>query len=854
MPLQPAIAARTPDAPAALGLERAAALDILAPVSGVIVPLDAVPDPVFARRMVGDGVAIDPTTPDVLAPMAGRVTQFHPAHHAVAITSDGGVEVLIHVGLDTVSLRGRGFKALAAVGDRVERGQPLLVFDPEVIAGEGHSLLTPVVVTSGDRVKALRRAHGFADAGQTLLLRVDAAPAMAETVAVAGGETAISDAVMLPNEEGLHARPAAVLANEARRFRASIRLVRDADEADARSLVAIVGLSTRKGDVVRVRAVGLDAREAAAALSDLLRRGCGEQPGEAPRVARAPSLPEQGAAEPGEIRGVPAAPGIAIGRVVQQRHGEIRVQETGGTLQAERVRLSRAIAAGAAQLSALRQQASGTAARILDVHLALLQDPELADLAEAPLRAGKSAAFAWREAFTSHAARLEQARSALARERAADVRDAGLRVLALLAGTESKLALPADAVLIAEALDPSRIAALDRSRLRGICTTGGSPTGHAAIVARSLGIPAICGIDPAALSVADGAQVVIDGTRGSLRTSPGEGQLEEARRQMESQAARVESERAAASSLARTKDGHRVEVAANIAGLDDARAAVAAGAEGVGLLRTEFLLHGECAPTEDEQAAAYRGIAESLGRGRRLVIRTLDAGADKPVAWLPLPAEANPFLGLRGIRVGLDRPALLRTQLRAILRAAPFGDVYVMFPMVTDVEEVRAARAMLAEEQAAIPNQVKVGVMVEVPSAALLAERLAREVDFLSIGTNDLTQYTLAMDRGHPRLAQRADALHPAVLRLIAMTVEGAHRHGRWAGVCGGIASDPLAAPVLVGLGVDELSVPAPALGPVKAALARWTLGECKGLAAEALNFATAAEVRGALAARREGA
>jgi phosphocarrier protein FPr/phosphocarrier protein len=334
-----------------------------------------------------------------------------------------------------------------------------------------------------------------------------------------------------------------------------------------------------------------------------------------------------------------------------------------------------------------------------------------------------------------------------------------------------------------------------------------------------------------------------------LRRNPSAEELDKARERIERQAARREEEKRSAGKLAMTADGHRVEVVANIRNAQEARDAVAAGAEGVGLLRSEFLFDNrDTAPSEDEQAAEYCAVAEALGRERPLVVRTLDVGGDKPLSYMPLPREDNPFLGLRGVRVSLDRPDIFRTQLRAILRAAPIGNLHVMFPMVAAIEEVLAAKKILLEEAGDRAHNVKVGVMIEVPAAALIAEPLAREVDFFSIGTNDLTQYTLAMDRGHPKLAKQADALHPAVLRLIGMTVEGAHKHGKWVGVCGGIASDAMAVPVLAGLGVDELSVSIPAVGSIKAQLARLTMDKARKLAAEVVRLGTAAEVRALLA------
>jgi phosphocarrier protein FPr len=297
-----------------------------------------------------------------------------------------------------------------------------------------------------------------------------------------------------------------------------------------------------------------------------------------------------------------------------------------------------------------------------------------------------------------------------------------------------------------------------------------------------------------------------------------------------------------------TRDGRRIEVAANVGSAAEARRAAAAGAEAVGLLRTEFLfLDRQAAPGEDEQREVYAAIAAAMV-GRPVIVRTLDIGGDKPLPYLAQPAEANPFLGVRGLRLCLERPELLRGQLRAILRAASAGSLRIMLPMVADLGELRAARAILAEVTAELSAPaLEVGIMIEVPSAAILARAFAPEVDFFSIGSNDLTQYTLAMDRTHPALAARADGLHPAVLRLIELTVEAAHAHGKWVGLCGELGADPVAVPILVGLGVDELSVNVPAVAQVKSQIRALSFAEARELAARALRCATAGEVRKAM-------
>ncbi|MFL9930711.1 phosphoenolpyruvate--protein phosphotransferase [Paraburkholderia sp. RL18-103-BIB-C] len=836
--------------------QRPIRIELTAPLSGVMVPLATVPDPVFAQKMVGDGISIDPISDELLAPLPGKVTQLHRANHAATITGESGLQVLLHIGLDTVMLRGEGFTPLVKEGDMVATGQPLIRFDPLVVGAKAASLLTQMVIANGDLVTRYVPATGLVTAGKdtALSLELVGSEPAEETGSTAGA--IVSDEVTLPNPAGLHARPAAVVAVEAKKYKSDIRLLRGGDSANAKSVVSLMGLATKFGDKVRVQAAGPDAGEAAAAIARLLAAGSGEKPGDAPAAAPAAASPAPVAAsrtataDANELTGVSASPGLAVGKIVQFRQEVIDVAEAGESPQRERARLESARHEARQQIEAVKAKLTDPSkAQILDAHLELLEDPDLSDLAISEISEGKSAGFAWRAAFENQARALDALDNPLLRERAGDIRDVGRRMLALLAGVkQAQIEVPADSILIAEELSPSDTASLDRSKVVGFCTTTGGATSHVAILARSLGIPAICGIDEEALQLANDTLVVLDGTHGSLRRNPSAGELEQARERIGRQTAKREEEKLAASKLAMTADGHRVEVVANIRNAQEARDAVLAGAEGVGLLRSEFLFDNrDTAPSEDEQAAQYCAVAEALGRERPLVVRTLDVGGDKPLSYLPLPEEDNPFLGLRGIRVSLDRPDIFRTQLRAILRAASIGNLHVMFPMVAAIEEVRAARKILLEEAGDRASSVKIGVMIEVPSAALIAEPLAREVDFFSIGTNDLTQYTLAMDRGHPKLARQADALHPAVLRLIGMTVDGAHKHGKWVGVCGGIASDAMAVPVLVGLGIDELSVSIPAVGSIKAQLARITMDEARKLAASVLQLGTAAEVRALL-------
>jgi len=432
-------------------------------------------------------------------------------------------------------------------------------------------------------------------------------------------------------------------------------------------------------------------------------------------------------------------------------------------------------------------------------------------------------------------------------ERAADLRDIEKRVLrALGVSNQVGRVLPDEAVLVAEEFTPSDLSSLDRARVTALLMARGGATSHAAIIARQIGIPALVAVGDALFAIADGTQVVVDASAGRLEHAPTALDVERARTERERLAGVREANRRTSQQAASTSDGRAIEVAANIATLDDAKTAVENGADSVGLLRTELLfIHRQAAPTVDEHRQSYQAIVEALG-GRTAIIRTLDVGADKEVDYLTLPPEPNPALGLRGIRLAQVRPDLLDDQLRGLLAVQPLGAVRILLPMVTDSGELVRLRKRIDElaREAGRTGAIEVGVMIEVPSAALLADQLSQHADFLSIGTNDLTQYTLAMDRCQADLAAQADGLHPAVLRLIDATVKGAAKHGKWVGVCGALAGDPLAVPLLVGLGVTELSVDPVSVPGIKARVRKLDYQLCRQRAQDILALDSAQAVR----------
>lgn len=678
----------------------------------------------------------------------------------------------------------------------------------------------------------------------------------------------LSEEITIISPNGFHARPAARLATAAKKFRSDIKLVRDNSSCNAKSVVAVMGMALEQGQKIKLMASGPDAQEAIDSLTPLIAGDLEEAPaaqtlpgGDAKKESQKASEPASeffpkadtppAEQNPNIFRGIPASPGIAVGVVHHVVRKDIEVTEEGDSPQQERGTLNRALGMAKQQLMELenkmREQADAGKAAIFAAHYELLDDPDLLDETVKLISSGKSAAFAWRAAFRAQASRLAHLSNELLAARAVDLEDVGRRVLMLITGTtEERIEYPEGSILVAEDLTPSDTATLDRGRVVGFCTVRGGATSHVAILARSLGIPAVVGIDHSVLDLPAGTLIVVDGTEGTLCKDPGAEEVARIKKLQEEQAARRASYLAATFQAAVTKDGHCVEVAANISGLSDAQQAASLGCDGVGLLRSEFLfLDREDAPSEEEQAFVYEGIAKVVGKGLPLVVRTLDVGGDKPLPYIAQAPEENPFLGVRGIRLCLDRVDLFAGQLRAILRAAGHCRLHIMFPMVSTLAELRRAKAILGEQQKAMGvTDVKVGIMVEVPSAAILARHFAKEVDFLSIGTNDLTQYTLAADRGNAKLAGIADGLDPSVLALIGETVQGASGHDCWVGVCGGIASDPLAVPILIGLGVDELSVSVPAIPTIKARVRELSFTDCQKLAENVLDMSGADEVR----------
>jgi multiphosphoryl transfer protein len=732
-------------------------------------------------------------------------------------------------------------------------------------AGEQVYLVVGIAAKSDEHLEILSNlTHVLGDAA--LVQRLAQTDDVDEIVASLTGRPPLAPAVepivdfdqsvevVLPGKSGLHARPATVLASLAKEFSSDVRVRYGSQTANAKSLLALLKLGVEGGATVWLMAQGDDAQEALEKLKQAIAAGLDDE-AEAPVAVSSSDL----AFESASIPGISASPGLAIAPIFQFKRGKLVFELIAKDPAIEAQKLQQAIAAAKLQLqdlyTAVKAKSGAGQAAIFLAHQEFLEDPELLEaamdrLSTIPEAEQLSAAAAWQRSYEQRAASLAQLADPLLSSRAIDLRDVGQRVLRLLADkVEETPSLPdTRVILVAEDLTPSDTAGLSPALIAGFCTAYGGPTSHSAIIARSLGIPAIVGAGPAILNLADGTLSILDSQSGNLYPHPSSQDIETAITAQKNLQAIREAEQLACYQPAMMTDGRRVEVVANIGAVAEAEQAVNAGAEGIGLLRTEFLfLQRSHPPSEEEQFTAYQQMIQALN-GLPLIIRTLDIGGDKVVPYLNLPHEENPFLGVRGIRLCLQYSDLFKTQLRAIFRAsqaAVKGGVKMMFPMIATLEDLRAARSIAEEIRLAIGAEpIEIGMMIEVPSAAILAAEFAPEIDFFSIGTNDLTQYVLAMDRGHPSLAKQADGLHPAVLRLIAQTIEAANAAGKWVGVCGGIAGEPQGAAILVGLGAAELSLSIPSVAAVKAQLRNLSFAQTQDLAQRSLQCRTAQEVR----------
>ena len=671
-----------------------------------------------------------------------------------------------------------------------------------------------------------------------------------------------------PLTYGLHARPASRLAEVASRFGAEITLAnaRTAATANAKSALAIVALEARHGDPCRLKCAGPDAEAAHAALREFIQVVLPTTDEPLPAAA-----PEAAVALPRALRvagvrwlaGTPVCGGVGRGAVSFLTGSSLPKDLShlpAGSQAQERDKVRRAVAAVCAALEAkLAARPTPVAAGILSAHLSIASDVALAERILQSVTRGQSAGQAILAAAAFFTSRLTAAETLYVRERAIDVEDIALQLLEQIYGEHfhpPEIRLDRPAVVVAETLAPRQLLALDRSFVRALVLERAGTTSHAVVLARAFGIPTLTGVPEVRTRLCEGPEVVVDADLGVVLCAVSDAVARYYEREARRRQRRQQRLARHAHAPAVTRDGQRLEIAANVGTAEEVGPAFAQGADSIGLFRTEMLfLDRTTPPSEDEQFAAYAEAARLAG-GRPVILRTLDLGGDKPVPYLDLPPEANPYLGCRGVRIYPRHRELFVAQLRAILRASAHGRLWIMVPMVSEPDEARWVRARLDEVRAelaaagvAFDPETPLGVMVEVPSVALVLDQMAAEVDFLSVGTNDLTQYLFAADRDNERVAGLHSARHPAGLRLLARIAADARAHGRWLGLCGEMAASPFDLPLLVGLGLDEISTSAPGIPALKSAVSRLAAADCRAVLERALACRSAAEVEGLLAA-----
>ena len=662
-----------------------------------------------------------------------------------------------------------------------------------------------------------------------------------------------SASVVLPMLQGLHARPATALSTLAKTVTGDIKVCVDKGAyVSAKSLARLLSLGAGFGQTLTF--VVEPDTDAVALLPDLIKaveQGLGDEVATVPSKPTVVFAPTQTPIVQHIIHGektqaISASRGLAVGQAYVSETPSFDYPMTSNNPKEEIARLNLAIDDVKEDLKIMVENAQkASIAKIFTAHLALLDDDEIVCGAKDGIDEGLSAAAAWHTHIEKMAKAQASLNNHMLAERAMDLRDIGQKVLCYLTGQKPKDTPNEPYVLIKADLLPSDVAKLDPAHVVGIVTAFGGASSHSAIVARALGIACVVGAGAGVLDITDGDMVLLDGGEGWFVVNPDEVLIHECLTKQKLFAEREKLAQISAHEPAITKDGHQVEIAVNIGNVNDTAEALAQGAEAVGLLRTElvFMSHPQV-PDIDMQVADYSKVFDALNN-RPLVVRTLDVGGDKPLPYLPMPTEENPFLGVRGIRLSLERPELLKNQLIALIMASKGRDLRIMFPMVGRLEEWQRAKQILDDVLCNYPHdKIQVGIMVEVPSVAIMAEHFAEEVDFFSIGTNDLTQYTLAIDRGHPTLSKDADGLHPSILQLIHHTVASAHAHGKWVGVCGELAGDEMAVPILVGLGVDELSMSTKSIALTKALIRKLDQSACQALAERALMCQTAKQVR----------
>lgn len=816
---------------------------VSSPLNGVIKSLSVVPDEAFSQGFLGPGLALDPISNIIKAPICGTIKSLHKSLHAIVIENNG-VEILIHVGVETVALNGKGFKALCQQGDKVSKGAPLLEFDIDYINKNAPSSLVIVLAASEQEPEALLLAPEGEVKEGGFLFSVKGKNAPQESCQEeACGET-LKRTIVINAKNGLHARPAAAIAKAINGFEGTtVFLAKGEKTANAKSMVEILSLSVGCGDKVEFSAKGKYAQDALDCAV------CAAQENQdsalsVRTIIKNSDIPDFSGEVKLNAQGV--YPGLIIGKACHLSRQQFEICEKADLpAEEETKKLLTAVETVKKKINEEIASCKNNESRIeiLKAHLIMLDDPFLLSTSTGLIASGKSAAYACHKAVEKGIEFLDNSDNDLLKERKADYKDMEKRILSeIFDKCACQLSFSEDTILITDELLSSELSLLG-CNVKGLIMAGGSPTSHIAIMLKNISLPSVISAGAAALAIPNGATLILDSAKGFVTVNPVN--IESVKREQQACEVMHTKALAAACEPAITKDGTLVEVKGNVGNLEESVKAASFGSDGLGLVRSEFLFSSyRVAPSEEEQYSIYQSIADSQ-KGKSIIIRTFDVGGDKPLPFFPLPKEENPIMGLRGVRNYSLAPELFRSQVRAIMRVKPYGIAKIMLPMISFLSEVEEYRAIIKEEQAALGiKEASVGIMVEVPSAAIMANTFAGYVDFMSLGTNDLTQYVLAIDRGARQLSAKADTLNPAVLKMMYLTAEAGKAANIPVGVCGAIASDIQAVPILLGLGLRSLSVSGALIADVKYLIRTLDINTCKDMALKALNMRSSSEVR----------
>ena len=812
-----------------------------APVKGYLVHLENVPDPVFAEKMVGDGFAIEPLENRLLSPIDGVVKSIAKANHAITIATESGYDVLVHLGLETVKLNGQGIHVLVNKDDVINIQTPIIEFDWDYVSKHAKSLLTPIII-SNYQGQALEVIPTGVVAENTPVLTINNTQVTkTRSAETSNNKTHASKMVTIINKHGIHARPAALLRQSTKPYDAEVTIHKAEQSAPVSSIVAMLGLGIEYQNEIQVTATGVDASKAVDAVVKMLANLV--EYTEVVEVTIPTGLPK---VKGNTYYGIAASKGQAIGCLSKLEDALFEFDELAKDPDQEQAHINQALAYCKKSLNDKFEthKDDPTKTALISAHIELLDDSLLLSDLKQNLQEGKTAEYAWDQAISHAVAILNNAGNALLIERIADLKDLRNQVLEYLSGkSQQNIQFKVPTVLYSNEFTLSDILALD-SNVVGLISTKGGKTSHATIIANSKNIPLLIQVD-SSIDRFVGQRIILDADNNQAIAQPADDEISNYQTKIDMRQKNLLMMQQQRQQQAKTTDGIEIHCHMNIRSATGYGNFATSGAEGIGLFRTEFIFYDRTsAPSEDQQLAIYQQVLQSTDN-KPVIIRLLDAGGDKSIDYLEMSKEINPSLGVKGIRLCLRHQALLRTQIRAIIRTENVN-ARIMLPMVTNIVEFRAVKTIYEEERIQLGIDVKqpLGIMVEVPSAVLQAPLFAQEVDFMSIGSNDLTQYLLAIDRENDTLAAEVDHLHPVVLQSIYKVQTAAKQYNTPLSICGMIAADDKALGILIGLGIRHLSMSKNKLAKIKASIRQLNAKHCEEIAQQALLLEDAKQVR----------